>query len=274
MTMDPSRVRISGPLAEHALGFGEVLRKCGYPCERAARHVQLLAQLSRWMERQGLGERELSEERVAEFLAARRAEGYYDKPTLSWVLTVLGLVPGLDVARAEPAPLKPVESAVVEYAHYLSRERGLATKTVRGYTQVASLFLSPRVSIDGDLDLSQVNAKAVITFVIDESRRRSVGAAQVLVTALRSLLRFLFLEGRIAQPLAQAVPAARPRRASCPEDSTTRWWQRCSATATPRRSSAGVISPFSRCSHGSGFVPARSQGLPSTTSTGTTASSW
>ncbi len=207
MTMDPSRVRISGPLAEHALGFGEVLRKCGYPCERAARHVQLLAQLSRWMERQGLGERELSEERVAEFLAARRAEGYYDKPTLSWVLTVLGLVPGLDVARAEPAPLKPVESAVVEYAHYLSRERGLATRTVRGYTQVASLFLSPRVSIDGDLDLSQVNAKAVITFVIDESRRRSVGAAQVLVTALRSLLRFLFLEGRIAQPLAQAVPA-------------------------------------------------------------------
>ena len=123
------------------------------------------------------------------------------------MLTVLGLVPGLDVARAEPAPLKPVESAVVEYAHYLSRERGLATKTVRGYTQVASLFLSPRVSIDGHLDLKAVSAESVTSFVVEESRRRSAGAAQVTVTALRSLLRFLFLEGRIDESLAQVVPA-------------------------------------------------------------------
>lgn len=206
MTNDPCRVRVSGPLAEHAMSFGEELGKRGYPGERAARHVQLLAQLSRWMERQGLGERDLNEEVVAEFLRVRRADGYYDKPSLSWVLTLLGFVPGVDVVRAEPAPLTPVESAVVDYAQYLTRQRGLASGTVRGYTQVAKLFLTRWVA-DGDLELSGVNAEAVTGFVVDESRRRSVGAAQVLVTALRSLLRFLFLEGRIAQPLAGAVPA-------------------------------------------------------------------
>ena len=154
-----------------------------------------------------MDERDLNEERVAEFLEARRADGYHDKPSWSWVLTLLGFVPGLDLVRAEPAPLAPVESAVVEYARYLTRERGLATGTGRGYRQVAKLFLMRWVAPDGDFDLSQVTAEAVTRFVVDESRRRSVGAAQVLVTAMRSLLRFLFLEGRIVQPLAQAVPA-------------------------------------------------------------------
>ena len=207
MTNDPCRVRVSGPLAKHAMGLGEELLKRGYPAERAARHVQLLAQLSRWMERQGLGERDLNEESVAQFLTARRADGYYDKPTLSWVLTLLGFVPSLDLVRAEPAPLTPVELAVVKYAQYLRRERGLASGTVRGYTQVAKLFLTRWVAPDGDLDVSRVNAEAVIGFVVEESRLRSAGAAQVLVTAMRSLLRFLFLEGRIVAPLTQAVPA-------------------------------------------------------------------
>jgi integrase/recombinase XerD len=207
MTNDPFRVRVSGPLAKYAMSFGEELLKRGYPGERAARHVQLLAQLSRWMERQGLGERDLSDQSVAEFLKARRADGYYDKPSLLWVLTLLGFVPGLDLVRAQPTPLTPVESAVVEYAQYLTKERGLASGTVRGYVHVAKLFLTRWVAPDGDLDVSGVNVEAVTRFVVDESRRRSAGTAQVLVTAMRSLLRFLFLEGRIVQPLAQAVPA-------------------------------------------------------------------
>ena len=56
MRFDPSRVRVSGPLATHAIVFGEQLLQAGYPPERAVRHVQLLAQLSRWMEARGLGE--------------------------------------------------------------------------------------------------------------------------------------------------------------------------------------------------------------------------
>ena len=43
MTADPSRVRIGGPLSVHAVGFGEELLRRGYPPERAARHVALLA---------------------------------------------------------------------------------------------------------------------------------------------------------------------------------------------------------------------------------------
>jgi hypothetical protein len=44
-------------------------------------------------------------------------------------------------------------------------------------------------------------------FVLEECGRRSTAAAKVMVTGLRSLLRFLSLQGRISAPLASAVPA-------------------------------------------------------------------
>lgn len=260
MTDDPCRVRVSGPLAEHAMSFGEELLKRGYPGERAARHVQLLAQLSRWMERQGLGERDLNEDNVAEFLRARRADGYYDKPSLSWVLGLLGFVPGLDLVPSEAAPLTPVESAVAEYAQYLTRERGLASGTVRGYIQVARLFLTGWVAPGGDLDVSQVNAEGVTRFVVDESRRRSVGAAQVLVTAMRSLLRFLFLEGRIVQPLAGAVPAVSAPKGFLPRglsDATlTALLASCDTSTVVGRRDLAVLTLLSRLGLRAGEVAA------------------
>lgn len=207
MTMDPCRVRVGGPLAAYAPGFREALLGRGYPGERTARHLQLLAQLSRWLDYQGLDERDLDEQRVAEFLAARRADGYFDKPSRAWALALLGLVPGLVVTRTEPAPPTPAQSLVAQFASYLTTERGLAAGTVRGYRDVAELFVSRRAMLDGELTLSAVNAASVTSFVVEESRRRSAGATQVTVTALRSLLRFLFLEGHLEESLAQVVPA-------------------------------------------------------------------
>lgn len=208
MRADPSRVRVSGPLASYAVAFGRELLGRGYPPESAARHVRLVAQLSRWMQTEGLDERSLNEERVAAFLEARRMRGYYEAPSVSFVVGLLGWVPGLEMSRAEPVALTPAESTIAEYGRYLGKERALAAATIRGYLHIARLFLSRRVDGDeGNLDLSELNAEAVITFVVAESRRRSVAGSQVVVTAMRSFLRFLFYEGQVTQPLAQAVPA-------------------------------------------------------------------
>ncbi len=53
MTADPRRVRVGRPPAEHAPGLAEELARRGYTSERAARHLQLLAQLSRWLQGRG-----------------------------------------------------------------------------------------------------------------------------------------------------------------------------------------------------------------------------
>jgi site-specific recombinase XerD len=207
MTADPYRVRVSGPLAVHARELaGELLRR-GHAPERAARHVQLLAQLSRWMQGQGLAACDLSEETAAQFLTARTAAGYAERYSIRWMLGLLGRVPALAVTRARTAGQDGPGAAILEdYRCYLVRERGLAAATVTGYLAVARVFLA-RWEQAGGPGLGELTAAQVTGFVLEECGRRSTAAAKVMVTGLRSLLRFLSLQGRISAPLASAVPS-------------------------------------------------------------------
>jgi integrase/recombinase XerD len=199
-----SRVRVSGPLAEYAAGFAAYLAGAGYRPLSAANQVRLLAHLSRWLEDRGLAPGELTGQRVREFLAARRAAGYTCR------LSERGLAPLLDCLRGlgvVPEPGRPVPAAAVDvlldrYRSYLAVERGLAASTVRYYLDEARGFLSGR-----ECGLGALSAAEVSGFVAAECRRRSTGAAKILVTALRSLLRFLVLEGLVMPGLQDTVPA-------------------------------------------------------------------
>jgi site-specific recombinase XerD len=199
-----SRVRVRGPLAEHAAGFAGFLAEAGYTPLSAANQVRVLAHLSRWLEGCGLGPGELTGERLGEFLAVRREAGY-----TCW-LSERGLAPlttflrGLGVVPAA-GPAAPAGAAGVllgRYRAYLESERGLAAGTVRYCTDEARGFLAGREDRLAGLDAAEVSG-----FVADECRRRGTGSAKILVTALRSLLRFLVVEGIVTPGLQDAVPA-------------------------------------------------------------------
>src|SRR5258708_19448209 len=143
MRRDPYRVRVSGPLAMHARELAGELLGRGHAPERAARHVQLLAQLSRWMQGQGLAACDLSEETVAQFLTARNAAGYAGRSATPWMLGLLGRVPALTVTPARPAGQDTPAAAILdEYRRYLVGDRGLAEATVTGYLAVARVVLA------------------------------------------------------------------------------------------------------------------------------------
>jgi site-specific recombinase XerD len=199
-----SRVRVSGPLAEHAAGFAGFLAGAGYAPLSAVNQVRLLAHLSRWMEGRGLGLGELDGQRAREFLAARREAGYYGWLSERGLAPLLGFLRGLGVVP-EPEEAVPAGAAEVlldRYRGYLAVERGLVASTVRYYVDEARGFLAGREG-----RLAGLGAAEVSGFVADECRRRSTGSAKVLVTALRSLLRFLAVEGLAAPGLQDAVPA-------------------------------------------------------------------
>lgn len=199
-----SRVRVSGPPAEFAGGFGSYLAGAGYTPLSAANQVRVLAHLSRWLEDRRLGPAELTGRRVQEFLAARRAAGYTCwlserglVPLLEF-LRGLGVVPGAD----HRVPVAAVDVLLDRYGSYLAGERGLVASTVRYYLDGAREFLAGRED-----RLAALTAAEVSRFIVAESRRRSTGSAKLLVTALRSLLRFLVLEGLVVPGLQDAVPS-------------------------------------------------------------------
>jgi len=203
------RLGVTGPLVAYRDGFVEDLAGKGYTTASAMRQVCLLADLSRWLERRALGAGDLRPAQVEEFLSARRAEGYTALLSGQGLAPLLGYLRGLGAApvAAEPAASTPAEILVQEYRAYLAHERRLAASSIERYLGPARLFVSERERRDG-LDLEHLTASDVTAFVVSQCRTRRRGSAKVLVTALRSLLRFLFLQGYTTCPLAQAVPTA------------------------------------------------------------------
>jgi integrase/recombinase XerD len=206
---DPKRVGVTGPLAAYRDGFVEELVGQGYTVGSAMHQVWLMAHVSRWLESRALGAGDLTPDRVEEFVEVRRAAGYTGWLSGRGLSPLLGYLRGLGVAPTPPDPVAvtPAELLVEEYRAYLASGRGLAASSVERYLGPAWLFLSECERPDG-LDLGGLRAGDVTAFVVGQCRGRRVGSAKMLVTALRSLLRFLFLEGYTPFPLAQAVPTA------------------------------------------------------------------
>ena len=69
-----TKVRVAGPLAPYARGFGRELRGCGFTVLSTAEQLRLMSRLSRWMTGEGLDA--LSCEQIAAYCAARKAGGY------------------------------------------------------------------------------------------------------------------------------------------------------------------------------------------------------
>jgi integrase/recombinase XerD len=203
----PSQVRMTGPLAPHAVGFRQELAGQGYTPNSASNQLQLMGHTSRWLESAGLGAAELGPLRVEEFLAHRRAAGYTLWLSAKAMVPMLGYLRGLGVVPTPAAvgPATEADELQERYRAYLVHERGLAAATVVSYLHVARLFLSSR-AIDGELCLEGLSAAEVSEFVLAECAPRSVGSAKYVVCGLRSLLRYLHVAGHTRVPLEAAVP--------------------------------------------------------------------
>jgi integrase/recombinase XerD len=201
------RVRVTGPLAMYADGFRADLAAQGYAAGSADRNLRTLAHVSRWMDGQGLSAGQLAAARLEEFLQARRREGYHHALSIRSVLPLIGYLDRLGVAAVPPEAAADgrVDLVAGEYRRYLASERALTAEVAGKYTRLAREFLSA-CEQPGGPGLGELSAGWVTDYVVAGCRGRRPGSAKYLVTALRSLLGFLFLAGYTRCQLASAVP--------------------------------------------------------------------
>jgi len=203
---DPSSVRVRGPLRAHVEGLWAHLMRQGYAPLSSRNLLRVVADLGRWLKAEDLGLVDLSEDVAAAFLRHRRR-------TYTQFLTGRALEPLLTHLRAAGAIPKarpvvdesPAGRLIREYATYLEHERGLVAVTIRGYTTFATRYMRderPR------LDWGRLTAMKITQFVLrNAGESSSTGTTKLVVTQLRSLLRFLHVRGVIDRDLATCVPA-------------------------------------------------------------------
>jgi site-specific recombinase XerD len=96
----------------------------------------------------------------------------------------------------------PFEELVEQYRRWLTFERCLSAGRIEAYVREARRFLRERQG----RELRGLTLDEVTGYVVQGCRRRRSGSARDLVTGLRSLLGYLYLEGITDRQLAPAVP--------------------------------------------------------------------
>ena len=117
---DPSKVRVTGPLASYAPGFITELADAGYTPLSATLQLRLAAEVSRWLTGQGLDAAGLTADTAEQFMAARRASGSTRfttvkalRPLMSQLARSRAAVPVL-----RSSTLSPVEALLERFHAY------------------------------------------------------------------------------------------------------------------------------------------------------------
>ena len=202
-----ARVRMTGPLICYVEGFAAELTAHGYTDLSLANQLRLMADLSRWLQAAETPVDEIDHDDVTRFLAKRRRTHtqFITERALAPLLRYLQAVGAVSVVA--PAR-RPAGELLREYERYLVEERAVLPARRDLCVAVAADFL------DGKR-VGALKAKDVTRFI--DARAGRPGLSGVL-SALRSVLRFLFVTSKTQLNLICAVPVVpRWRLAALPK---------------------------------------------------------
>jgi site-specific recombinase XerD len=194
-------------LASHIDGFSALLASQGYAATTVQSKFDVLADLSRWLERRQLPLTALDDRRLRQFQATRRRRGDARRGDPTTGLQLLRYLRHLEEIDAEVQKVDgtPVACLTREFEEFLRSERGLTRSTVISYLRIVRRFLTERFG-RGALRLAELKPQDLHRFIISQVQRVSRVHGKATVTALRSFLRFLLQRGAIHTDLACTLP--------------------------------------------------------------------
>jgi hypothetical protein len=190
------------PLAVPLETYARQLHEKGCVVQSGALQLRLLGCFNGWLSRRKLGSQDVDTAVIAQFLRGRAPSVRRgDSAALSRLLTILQ--PNRSTTVAPPP--SAVEIALEQFQQYLRQERSLTESTVINYTPTVRAFLLERFPEDS-VDCQQITAGEITAFVAAQAAVITSKRAPLVVTSLRSFLRYLFHRGIVATDLATCVP--------------------------------------------------------------------
>jgi site-specific recombinase XerD len=196
-----------GPLSEHLDAYAASVAEQGYRRHSIRQQIVVIADLSRWLMQKQIAVRDLDGTVVDRFLRLRRKQQRVRRGDPKALARLLAMLRQSGVVKQPQAAGASALSRVIsEYQRYLLQERGLSQPTLQNYVPVIEQFLSERFR-NTTLDFDALRAPDITGFVVRQARRLSPLRAGLMVTALRSFLRYLRYRGVVSIDLSGCVPA-------------------------------------------------------------------
>src|SRR5713101_5343560 len=203
VTASTQRVCI-GSIAAHIDKFAEFLAGEGYVSQTIKTKYALVVDLGHWLKQRGVPLAKLDEARLKQFHAhhhgSRRRGDVATGRQLLELLRRLGVVPALPQKVDQTA----LGQLTRDYERFLSSERGLAPATLISYLPIVRRFLTAHFG-NKALRFQDLQPQDLHRFILRQVQSGSRTYSKLMVTALRSFLRFLCRRGSIKTDLASAL---------------------------------------------------------------------
>src|SRR6266567_2665177 len=193
-----------GPLASSLEAYARRLHEDGYAAHSGFVQLRMLGCFNRWLERKKLRSEDVDSATVERYLRGRAQSGKLRKGDSAALFRLLTMLRP-DGSGVTVSPPTAVEAALGQFQQYLRRERSLTEATVINYTPVVRSFLSEYFP-EGAVHCQQITAGEITAFVQQQATLVTSKRAPLVVTALRSFLRYLFHRSIVATDLAACVP--------------------------------------------------------------------
>jgi len=199
--------RKAGLLGPEVEGYRAWLTHRGYTVGTVRNMLGDLGQVGLWLSTEGLESAQFDEERASMFLATRRRAGHRRTPGQRAMVPMLTYLREACVVPAQVQSLSPLGEVLGQYRTWMVQERGLAPMTVLRYENTARRFLQEQATNDeGKFEPAALTGTDINAFLLRECGRVSAGSAKGRVAELRSVLRFMYLQGITPLRLGTAVP--------------------------------------------------------------------
>ena len=194
-------------LGAHINTFKSIVSDLGYSPSTIRSQLNLLRSFTKWVQGNHVVIAKIDEGSTDRFLTESGRKGAIrrgDNRTLHRFLDHLrveGAIP-LPEPPLNESPLTDLKS---RYEDYLLKERGLSTVTGSRYWPYIQRFLVSRFG-DNPMRFCELCPQDIDRFILRHAHERTPKAAQLMVSAMRSFLRFLFRYGETRRDLSAAVP--------------------------------------------------------------------
>ena len=205
--LPPSGSAEADCLDVHLTEFLATLAKAGYAEKTQHDKRRAVVPFIRWVRDARIAIADLDEACAGVFLAHRpRRRGKYRDSARAAVHQFLGHLRMVGVVAPRRSEPSPADVFVRRYLDHLRTDRGLCAHSIEVYSPFVRAFVVTQRLAES---VAALDALVVRGYVLDHSRGRSVSFVKLLTAALRSFLRFLFLDGEIDLDLSTAVPPVR-----------------------------------------------------------------
>ena len=203
-------VRPCGPLGPFADDYRIHLVAVGYAFGSIQHLLTQFAEVSRWLESEGLAAGDLNEGQAQRFAASRRAKGRVTLTSPASMRPPLAFLRSIGVVAEKDEIEGPFEELLGSYRSYLFNERGLAEKTVAGHLGSARHFCLSVADASGGL--ADLRGADVTAYLLRTCSQQNPPTAIKTVGAVSSLLVYLHVTAIIPVSLIPAVPKVAGRR--------------------------------------------------------------